>query len=525
MSENKQLKILYELSNLNSSALNEKQLLNITMQLITGFFKAEVGVILFFDEDKYKFFPEVVWGMDFDTINSIYYEDTKLIYWILSHDTPVLINDFFKEKKVKYLNQRKGHIQSIIGAKLKFKDKLLGAIFIANKTFNNQTINFDESDVELFKAIVGNISVAVYNNFLYDELLNVKNFISNIINSLNTGVITTDDDLKITTANKSAELIFNVNTKSILNKKIDILFRHIKSKDKIMGILKKRLNEIDVEAILEDVDGNNKILNFSFSILTNSKDEIIGNVITIDDISEKKALENQIAQTEQLAALGELAAGIAHEIKNPLTAIKGFAQILPNKLDDKDFLKKFSNIITEETSRLNNIIEGLLEFSRPASNKMKICNINIILDRVLSLLSYQIEKANIKVNINFKDVADIIGEEHKLEQVFLNIILNAVQAIGKDGSINVSTKVIIRRTADNIYKEYVLVEIIDTGPGINDKNLKKLFNPFFTTKTKGTGLGLAISHRIISEHNGIIEVNSRENEGTTFLLYFPTVNN
>ncbi len=527
----KEFQILYELSRLNSSSINLNQLLNVTMQLIINFFKAEVGLILFFDENEYKFYSKVIWGMDFDTINSIYYENTKIIYWILSHDEPILINDFFKDEKVEYKNNKKVYIQTILGAKLKSKDRLLGAIFIANKTEKKDIVNFEDDDVKFFKPIVNNIAVAIDNYLLYEEILNTKNFNQSIIDSLSTGVITTNTELKITTFNKAAENIFNIEKDKVINKDIKNILKDINLKDKIIEILKKKSNELNMEVLFNDeISGITKVLNMSISLLTNIKGEVIGNVLTVDDISEKKLIEQQMARTEKLAALGELSAGIAHEIKNPLTAIKGFAQILPRKLEDRDFLEKFSHIMDAEVSRLNGIVENLLAFARPSGNKMQRCNIIPIIYTVLNLLNYQIEKAGIKIELKLKEVPDIMGDKNKLEQVLINIIINALQAMQNydtknDKIIRIFTEVVLRRSKDNIYQEYAVVHIEDTGPGIEKDVLKKLFNPFFTTKPKGSGLGLAITHRIISEHNGFIEVDSKVGKGTLFSLFLPTINN
>jgi len=524
----KELQTLYNLYRITSSTLNLNELLNLIMELTLNAVEAEVGLILLYNRQTGENYPKVTWGLTKDIIDGIIYKNkTKLIDWLNKKDKPVVIKNLDKHRDFKYIAKKNIFVKSLLYAPLSTKNRKIGAIILANKSLREGVSNFTEEDLNIFQAISGQISVAIENSQLYEEVVDIKNFTQGIINSISIGVITTTLDKKITTFNKSAEFIFNLTEKEVIGKSVEILFDNLETEKKniILEALGRNENLLNLEAELKQPDGETKILSISTSNLKGGEDRIIGYVISVDDISEKKMLENQILRSEQLAALGELSAGIAHEIKNPLTSIKGFTQLLPNKLDDKEFLLKYTDVLRREVERLNNIIEELLQFARPKVKGVAKVNLKEILDRTLSLLKYQLEKAGIELVLNLAPMPEVFGDAQQLEQVFINIILNAMQAMPEGGKLEIRNKVLIKKSPENLYYEYAVMYFTDTGVGIKQEHIDKLFNPFFTTKPKGTGLGLSISHRIITEHKGMIEVVSKPGEGSTFIISIPTINN
>lgn len=516
----KAIELIYNLYEITSSTLNLSQLLNLTMEMTLNYFNAEVGSILLLDEQNNQFSPQVTFGLSLKILNKLKYKKNKILNIILNTTEPIIISNYNKKYSIKDSIK----IKSILCSSLVTKDKIIGAIFLVNKSIHDKLINFTKDDLEILKIINNNIAFSIENAQLYQQVLEIKNFNENMINSVQMGVITTDLQGKILFINDTAKFIFNIIT-NIVNKNIDKILNNLTNKNKILLALKKQENLINLESILHLDIGIEKILNISISVLNNNDKEIIGYVISINDVTEKKDLENRVTRNEQLAALGELSAGIAHEIKNPLTSIKGFSQILPNKLEDHEFLLKFSQIIKIEVERLNNIIEGLLQFARPKSDKKENHSIENIIHSTIELIGYQFKKSNISVNINLIPLPFVYCDPGQIEQVIINILLNAIQSIKNNGKIDITNKLIIKKSAENLFYEYNAVYIKDTGAGIQQENLSKLFNPFYTTKTKGTGLGLSISHRIITEHKGFIEVFSKINSGTTFIIYLPTTNN
>ncbi len=513
--------LLSNLYKITTSTLDLSQLLNLIMHMTMNNLHADVGNIILRDSQD-RLSSNVVFGLSPDIINQLKFKKFKLIDYILKANKPLIIRDYNK----KFTGPGHVYIKSVLCSPLIAKKGIIGSIFVINKNLNNKITNFDKSDLEFFNIIVNNIAFSIENAQLYEEMLDIKNFNSNIINSISNGVITTDLRGQILSINNSAKFILNIAPKkNYINNNIKQVLNKLDKKETVLQALARKENLLNLESILCLDDGSERTLIISISVLNNTNNEIIGFVISADDISEKKILERQVQRNEQLAALGELAAGLAHEIKNPLTSIKGFSQILPNKLDDKKFLLKFSNIIKTESDRLNKIIEGLLQFARPKGEKLENHLIEKIINNVLDLMRFQLNKNNIKVNIELTDMPKVYCDQNQIQQVFINIILNAIQAMPDKGKLTVRNELLVRKSPENLFYEFNAVYISDIGPGIPEKHREKLFNPFYTTKSKGTGLGLSISYRIISEHKGFIEVFSKVGKGTTFVIYLPTVSN
>ena len=232
------------------------------------------------------------------------------------------------------------------------------------------------------------------------------------------------------------------------------------------------------------------------------------------ELSEQNfRLMNEVQKQDHLKSIATFASGMAHEIKNPLTAIKTFTEYLPSKIHDPDFIKQFTNIVGSEVNKIDGIVRQLLEFSKPSPPKLEKMNLVDTIDNTLSILDAQFVKYKIIVEKQFYAQNRFIkGDKKQLQQVFLNFFLNSVQAMTNGGTLTVS----IQSEPDGL----VRISISDTGHGISEENLPHIFDPFFTTKATGTGLGLAISHGILKEHSAKIETESQINKGTTFTIIF-----
>jgi two-component system, NtrC family, sensor kinase len=228
-----------------------------------------------------------------------------------------------------------------------------------------------------------------------------------------------------------------------------------------------------------------------------------------------KLAQQQLVRSEKLASLGKLSAGIAHEINNPLTGILTFSQLLMEQFPPESNEHQDLKIILQETIRCRNIVRGLLEFARQTAPEKSSISVHGVLEEVLHIVSNHESFQNIKLEKSYcPDLPEIVADKDQIKQVFLNIVLNASEAMGGDGSIRIGTRWISEKST-------VSVEFTDNGPGIKPENLDKLFDPFFTTKKMGTGLGLAVSYGIIKTHRGNIEASSRLGEGTTITVTLP----
>jgi len=231
--------------------------------------------------------------------------------------------------------------------------------------------------------------------------------------------------------------------------------------------------------------------------------------------NEQRELESQLNQAERLAALGEMCAGVSHEIRNPLGIIRSTAELLSSMPDSKDPQKKLSNVIIEESSRLNDIVTEFLDFARPQKPNFQECYLEEIIRKILDFLGPELQKQDITALDNLDGHSfKITGDPHLLYRSFLNLFINAIQSMRNGGTMTTRVKE---------EKDQYVVDIQDTGSGISSENLKKIFNPFFSTKDKGSGLGLPIVRNIIEGHRGSIRIESQEGSGTKVIVTLPRV--
>jgi signal transduction histidine kinase len=261
-----------------------------------------------------------------------------------------------------------------------------------------------------------------------------------------------------------------------------------------------------------------------------SKPQPVVLIMSIDSSSEKKSglknsipwdsarlSEENLQRLDRLANLGLLASGMAHEIKNGLVAIKTFVDLLAKENPDTEL----TEVVVREIQRINAIVTQMLRFAAPKSHLFTTVKIHEVLDHSLRLLQNQISEKVISLKRDYRAGPDTVhGDDAQLQQVFMNLMLNALEATGMNGTLTVSTEIVDGGNGHRALR----IQIQDTGAGITPENLGRMFEPFFTTKKTGTGLGLAISHRIVIEHRGTIEVQSEMNKGSTFSILLPVVN-
>jgi two-component system NtrC family sensor kinase len=249
--------------------------------------------------------------------------------------------------------------------------------------------------------------------------------------------------------------------------------------------------------------------------LANQAAIAIENARLYEDLKRSKTY---VRRADRLASLGTLTAGLAHEIRNPLVAIKTFTHLLPDRLDDEEFREQFLKIASSEVDRISLLVTELLDFSRPSDPKLELENINTILDGMILLVSTETKKKKINMIKNYaSDLPPIQMDREQIKQVFLNILINGIQATSENGKITVKTRSFMKPGGE----PYVQIEFTDTGCGIPEEHLEDIFNPFFTTKSTGSGLGLSISHQIVQDHRGYIDVESQLDKGSSFFINLP----
>ncbi len=345
----------------------------------------------------------------------------------------------------------------------------------------------------------------------------LRRYTENILASIKPGVLTLDLEGRITTLNRSGTEILQLKECDVIGRRITEVFDARERLRSILeeGIISRKLCHGDEISIGEE-DGRETLLVLNTAFLYDQNSEIVGLAATFEDITEVRELQKRINESEKLAAMGELAVGIAHEVRNPLGAIKTSAQFLEEKFGPEDIRYRFAKLIVREVERLDQLVERLLNFTRPGEKDFQYEDVNELVENSLTLAVLKVNDQRLVVDKHYeKGIPRLFADAKRLQQAFLNILLNAIDAMPGGGTLTV-------RTSLESENRSIKIELSDTGEGIPPHRLEKIFTPFFTTRRRGTGLGLAIVHQIISEHNGTIGVQSKVGEGTLFTIRLPS---
>ena len=408
-------------------------------------------------------------------------------------------------------------IKSFMCAPLYIKDNLIGVFYVDTTKIEGA---FTEDDLRFFIVICNQVAMVVYNAKLYSEIKDLAKYNENILHSISSGIIVIDNESVIKTFNRVSEEIFHIKAKDVLGKKISdvgVLKSIENGINKIQSgnNLSKRL-EIK---LFDEISGQEKIIGLGTSFLKDHNQNIKGLIAFFEDLTEITKLNQRLQQSKRLAVLGEMAANVAHEIRNPLNSIRGFAQLFYEGIYKPENVKEYSQIIIQEVDRLNRLVEDLLDFGREKKiekEKVVICK---LIEQTLEYVKKGCNDSEIEWSLKCSEdikTIDIYVDPNKIKQVLINFYRNAVDALEGRPEKKIDTDV-YRDENDDM----VVISVKDTGSGIPESKLKKIFNPFYSTKKKGSGLGLSICQRIIEEHGGFIEVESKENEGSNFKIFLP----
>lgn len=386
------------------------------------------------------------------------------------------------------------------------RDEVIGLIWVDN-LFTGRPIK--DEDLQFLMGFSSHIASAIENARLFENVSIARTELKNIFESMTDMVYFTDTEFTIKRINQAVVKRIGKPEEEIIGKKCYEIF-HGKNEpwkecphNSSIGLRKAFVGEIEDPYL-----GGTFVI--SNSPLFDSSDNFVGTVHISRDITEYQTLRERVIHSERMAALGELAARVAHEIRNPLISIGGFARRLEKRLTDDT--KEYAKIIVNEVTRLENILKEILGFVKSSKLMKHKADINELLNEIIIFITPEIlEKKNTIKNALCKTPLMVSIDNDRIKEAMLNLITNASQATNC-GSITLkSTRV------DN----EAVIELSDTGCGIKQEEIKNIFNPFFTTKSQGTGLGLAVTHKIIQEHNGKIEVKSSTGEGTTFKIHLP----
>ena len=338
-------------------------------------------------------------------------------------------------------------------------------------------------------------------------LADVMAFQRKVLDNTESGILSLDVHSRITLVNEVA--------KRLLSLREEVLGRHIASLLPQLPLESAlAVNDSQLEGEIEWGTEQYRIFHYYISPLFNSQHEHAGWIVTLQDRTEQKRMQAGLIDQEKMRALGQLVAGIAHEMRNPLTAMKAFVEVLPKKVDDPRFRSELLRYVPEEMERLNRIVEDLLDYSRTRPLLLQEIKVDELFRSVLVLFARRLESERVQLIRQVEGDLSMLADPGRVKQVLINLLMNAMEAMS-----STSEKKLVLRAWQEAGE--LRISVADNGEGMREEQLGRLFEPFYTSKSQGIGLGLYVSHKIVREHGARIEVQSEYGKGTTFTLHFP----
>lgn len=415
-------------------------------------------------------------------------------------------------------------VRSLMSIPLIVHDQVVGVLSVHSYSPNQ----YSEDDVRVL-SIVASQGAAIYNEL--EALSALTSYTDNILSSIAAGVVTLASDGTVLTWNIAAERIVGLKASNVVELHYEDVLARLKISDADRENLRRAIQSVfdtgetyqgyklcfhptSPRAAQDEESPKEVYINMSISQLLNSAGEQLGLVIIFEDITHEIRMEDEFRRMGELAAVGQLAASIAHELRNPLSSIKGAAQFLKKEYEDYPSIGEFLGIIIEEVNGLNKLTTEFLDFARPMQLDLKPTSVNTVVEKTLQLMSVHITDNNVVVKEALSEsVPEVQADAAQLEQVLKNIIINALQAMPEGGVLTIETG---PTPSGGAY-----MAVSDTGVGIPPDKIDRIFQPFVTTKTKGTGLGLSVVHKIVENHGGRVEVTSEVGKGSTFKVILP----
>jgi PAS domain S-box-containing protein len=371
-------------------------------------------------------------------------------------------------------------------------------------------------DIDFLETFTGQASVAITNAKLYHEVVLVNDYLDNILSTMDSGVIAVTAAGTVSLFNSAAERLTGLRLESQRAMSLDHLPPALSSP--LRQTLQTKSSRSQFETTIGTPDGAAIPLVCSTATLRDRHGSTHGALVVFSDLSRLKHLEGEKRRAERLASFGALASGVAHEIKNPLVAIRTFAELLPERFTDVDFRDDFSKVVTREIARIDDLVGRLRGIAATPPPQIGAIDIREPIKDTLVLLRARFEQSSITVHLMCDDASPLVAvHEAQLKQLFLNIFLNAVEAMGTAGTLSVRVS---RRELQGA--TWVVVDVSDSGSGIPESFRARIFDPFFTTKPTGSGLGLAICRGITDAHRGTIRATQNpDTSGTTISVELP----
>lgn len=402
-------------------------------------------------------------------------------------------------------------MKSSLTLPLLINGKPVGVMFFSSRTagvYRPEHQNF-------LRNIVGHMSIAVERARLVDGLRERTEFLENILQNSLDAIVVVDAQNRIKTWNEGARRIFGYEAEEAIGQPYEILLadedRKTSEATRIQESLEKQGFLRRCECVRQTKDGRRLIVEISATILKDKKGRKIGRSCFTRDVTDLKVMQQELVRTQSLAAVGEMAATVAHEIKNPLAGISGAIQVLAEGMAKNDDRRQVVGEILDQVRRLDTTVRDLLNFARPITPVLHVVDLRESISSVWKMLAPQAGAKDIRFSVQGDADARVSGDPQLLRQVWVNLFQNSIEAMPKGGELRVRVEA----------GKNVLIEIRDTGNGIDPASVDKIWKPFFTTKTRGTGLGLPIVKKIIEAHGGRIRCESEPKKRTSFFVEIP----
>jgi PAS domain S-box-containing protein len=386
-----------------------------------------------------------------------------------------------------------------------------------DQNISNQNISKKEMLDELVKK-----EESIYR--LTQELEDVKNFMESIIQSIGSGIIITGIHDTMTYINKAGERILGYSKDEVIGKSFGIF--SLREKQSIVHSLLNNPDDLDTrkEGWMRRKDKVEFPVGFTINNHLSIRGETLGKIVIFRDMTNVFKIQEEILRMDRLVSLGKLSSGIAHELRNPLAGIKTTAQALSEEMSKDDSRREYLNRITKEIDRLNDLLKTFFSFAKPQKLNLIDCSVKDVINEIIPFLFKEIADQGVRfVEAYHPQLPKIKVDKSQMYQVFLNLFLNAIQAMPNGGELKIEVNPTVSYSQDGPGQNFIKIVISDTGKGIPPNIVHRIFDPFFTTKPKGIGLGLSITYQIIKKHGGTIKVESKLEKGTSFIINLPVI--
>ena len=449
--------------------------------------------------------------------------DAPLMQLLQHVERPLVCDILRRQWKQTAIERALREVQAEAVVVLRVKGEIEGFLLLGRR-HGGQIYGHRETDA---LGLLGDqLGTAIENALLYTQLQDAKLHNEVLLDHLVTGVVASDTTGRITVCNREAlRILQTADGGAVIGRPVEEILPALLAAALRQSLANSR-GVRDADTVLRRRTDTELPVRYSTAVFSGHADAVRGALLVLQDISVLRRLEEQVRRNDRLASIGTLAAGMAHEIKNPLVSLKTFAQLLPERYDDPEFRATFGPLLNDEVGRIDQLVGQLLDFARPVKPSMAPVSLHAVLAAAVQLVAQQIKTSRLTLVRSFDAPNEHVrGDERLLRQVFVNLLLNGIEAMQPGGTLTVGTRAIPRPATawreGQEANDWVEAFVADTGAGIAPADRMRIFDPFFTTKSSGTGLGLSVVHGIVWDHCGCIDVESEPGHGACFRVALP----